>query len=596
MSHTATRPLSCCLIALACGIALGAGSIGAADTIHCLALTGGQAPGMPANVRFADIEPATIGAGGAMTFRATLEQGAGGVDASNDTGIWIVRDLGQGAAALVAREGSPAPGMPLGVTYAQIGAPGISTSGQEVAYWARLSHAGGIDDLNDRVIYRYEGGAAQPYFQTGSISFGTPQGMIAELDGFQQTPAVGLSGYPAMRGALVTSPGGVPADEALGIWTNDLNNDVVQIARAGGAAADTSGAVYDGGFSTPLVTAAGDLVYTARLRQGIGGVDASSDEGIWVRLAPNEANYLVAREGDLVGYGSVASARFDVIYPPVVSAEPRVGFRALMRPGVGGVNSTNDEALFSRCPCGALFAEARESWPAFGRIAGAALDSFSDPVFSRDGRMCFAARVRGAGIAPSNDTTIWWSDLPIQFLVMAREGDPAPGAGGVTFAEFDFRAADFWLATTDRNHLVFPATLSTGARGVWVFTPGRGVRALVKEGDSVQVSPGDTRQIVSITPRTEGYQHNGRRTNVSPDGNFIFLARLSGGATALLAVPLPVGQLGCPSDWNNDQFINSQDFFDFLVDLFDSAADINYSGTTDSQDFFDFLTAFFSGC
>ncbi|MGE3108772.1 MAG: GC-type dockerin domain-anchored protein [Phycisphaerales bacterium] len=54
----------------------------------------------------------------------------------------------------------------------------------------------------------------------------------------------------------------------------------------------------------------------------------------------------------------------------------------------------------------------------------------------------------------------------------------------------------------------------------------------------------------------------------------------------------------CPGDFNGDGFVNSQDFFDFLVAFFSLApsADFNNDGSINSQDFFDFLVAFFAGC
>ncbi len=54
----------------------------------------------------------------------------------------------------------------------------------------------------------------------------------------------------------------------------------------------------------------------------------------------------------------------------------------------------------------------------------------------------------------------------------------------------------------------------------------------------------------------------------------------------------------CPADYDHDGIINSNDFFDFLGDFFDSRgnADLNLDLQITSQDFFEFLAHFFSGC
>ena len=56
--------------------------------------------------------------------------------------------------------------------------------------------------------------------------------------------------------------------------------------------------------------------------------------------------------------------------------------------------------------------------------------------------------------------------------------------------------------------------------------------------------------------------------------------------------PIPA----CLCNWNGDDRLDSQDFFDYLTDFFQNNADFNQSGWTDSQDFFDFMNCFFEGC
>lgn len=590
--------LTALMVVRAAGIlAIGSGFGGAAmaDGIRCIALTGTQAAALPAGARFGTLDQATIGLGGSILFRGTLLPGAGGVTSANDTGLWLMPAGGPGT--LIAREGSVVDGVPFGAVYSEFGQPALDPLTGSAAFWTRLAQGNGIGPETDRAIFTYSGGAGHLYMQTGPVPYGVAEGPVADLDDYRDHPALFFAGQPCLRATLDTGAGGVPADQATGIWGPDLNNDVVAAAQQGTAAHDMpAGVLYDGNFTSPVMSRRGDIAYRGNLRRGFGGVNASNDLALWIWIPAEEVHYTLARTGDPLGHGDVAEAVLETIGAPVITAEPRVGFHGTMRIGVAGITAADDEGLFTRCPCGSVFLYAREGQQAAGMATDTVYSTFSDPVFSQDGRMMFAATLRGSQIDSGNDTSIWWSDTSVNYVMVAHEGRAAPGGNGATFANINYTAPDFWLGTTQSNQLVFSAALSTGVHGVWAFTPSRGVRCIVKEGDSVEVAPGDTRQIVSISPWTEGLLHDGRRSPVSSDGHFTFRATVTGGETGLFVADLPEPIIGCSSDWNNDSFINSQDFFDFISDFFSGTADINTSGFTDSQDLFDFLTAFFSGC
>ena len=103
--------------------------VNAADRI--VAQTGDPAPGTAG--RFSTFyvtvdgpKSPVLNNAGRIAFAATLMQDPGVVFASNDTGLW---SDGGGALALIAREGSAAPGGPAGALFRRAADPVINSSG-----------------------------------------------------------------------------------------------------------------------------------------------------------------------------------------------------------------------------------------------------------------------------------------------------------------------------------------------------------------------------------------------------------------------------------------------------------------------------------
>jgi hypothetical protein len=123
--------------------------------------------------------------------------------------------------------------------------------------------------------------------------------------------------------------------------------------------------------------------------------------------------------------------------------------------------------------------------------------------------------------------------------------------------------------------------------------------AFISSAVQVHLSNGDgtfqTHAEFPVGPRPRRFAIADFNADGAPD-----LAAANGAAdgSATVLLNLCTGTPPCTADFNNDEIVNSQDFFDFLTAFFATApeADFNNDKVINSQDFFDFLTAFFEGC
>jgi len=230
-------------------------------------------------------------------------------------------------------------------------------------------------------------------------------------------------------------------------------------------------------------------------------------------------------------------------------------------------DTTRDTAIYRD---GTLLAQEGSASPVAGRNFTSLLGR--GMAIGGTGRYVFKAQL--AGDAMSDQIII------LDGLKFVQEGDVLPavspfvlenyglasGAIGVSDAGDVLWFGDWNDADTTRDTGLFLNDVLLVQEGVTVIN-GEIVTAIASGQDAFAISP------------------NGRHV--------IFEATLASGLEGAFTIGI---DSGCLPDWNNDDQVNSQDFFDFLADFFVGTADFNTDGQTNSQDFFDFLVAFFAGC
>jgi hypothetical protein len=411
-----------------------------------------------------------------------------------------------------------------------------------------------------------------------------------------------------------------------GLWigtTNELN----LIACDGDPAPDTEdGTVYrspGGGFpSNGIPDDLGQVGFNSLLT----GIDIFHDEGIWLG-APSNVR-LLAREGDEAP-GVSDGAEFIGLSNALLALSNN-GYAAFQAFLTGtGIDSSNDEGIWLGTQADNLSLVAREGYQAPDMADGvvfSSIDYGSSRNVNDNGEVVFRARISGTGVTFENDTGFWiggphnlslalragdhipslpvgsnyerlsipsinntgeiaftswvtgvpnqwwlWAGMPDSPQLVARAGDPAPGAGvGVEFGnilypilinsngEVAFKSFMYgstlsvWAGPPGELNLIARAgdqapdalpgfnfsnigsisinangsviidsslTGSPPTSGVWLYTKTDGLRGVVVPGQSIEVRQGDIRTVsvadsVYYTQPVTGNE-DGRRSSLS---------------------------------------------------------------------------------
>jgi hypothetical protein len=301
-----------------------------------VALTGDQAPGAPPGETFNHIGHGVFNRNGDVAVLSRETTG----DQYTHRGIWM--RPGGGALELVARRGSPAPGIESGV-FRDFNSPVLSSN--NVAFGATV-----LDEEEetspDLVTGLWAAGAhglrlvALTGDQAPGLAVGTTFDGISEY-------AVNSSGQTAFWATLEpdypsqTSNGG-------GIWSEQFGTLGVVAAAGRSAPGVEPGAVF-AGFGPPVINAAGRTAFHAALEIGVGGVESERSAGIWSEGSGSLA--LVARTGALAP-GAGQGVKFEGLHALTINAAGQIAFHGSL--AGQGVHGSNDSGIWAQDASGHL--------------------------------------------------------------------------------------------------------------------------------------------------------------------------------------------------------------------------------------------------
>lgn len=301
---------------------------------------GGVVFGVPGNPSANPFLAPSINSSGRVVFSASVL--GNGVDGTNDRGVW---SDASGSLELVARKGDPAPGLGANAVLGNFGDVQIDDAGG--AAFVSFLAGSAVDATNNQVVWGSPAGVLTAFGRKGS-----PAPLIGgELFGDTVGPVTinrlgRLSFVSMLSGISVTD------NNRFSIWTN-VSGPLNLLARAGQAAPGTGPGVVFLTLNSQSINAAGEIVFDAFLRPGIGGVDASNDYGAW--STGLGGLHKVYREGDPAP-GTGPGVFFDIGITFIGNSGRAVIAAALK----GAVDASNDFGIWQEDGAGGLNLIARE--------------------------------------------------------------------------------------------------------------------------------------------------------------------------------------------------------------------------------------------
>jgi hypothetical protein len=464
---------------------------------------GEQAPGMPVGIKFDQLigNPA-LNNSGRVAFHALVA--GDGIGFDNRGGVW---SESAGALTLIARTGNHAPDVPSGVHFAGFPGPVLTDAEGRVALRGTLS-GNGVDSTNDTGIWAERNGTLTMIARGGEPAKGLPLGIsfgdVSEL-------RLNNVGQTAFMAGLQGS--GVDESNDFSIWSEG-SGMLRLVARKGDEAPGAPLGARFRGFGTGTgdffaFNSEGASAFFARL-EGTG-IDETNSTGVWAER--NGVLSLIARAG--ASAAGAVGAVFHQFGDPAIDSDAQTAFAALLTGH--GVDATNNSGIWSEGH-GALQLVARAGdavpgMPEGARFGGFFISSPSNllhPVMNSSGQTAFLGTLVGPEINEGNDTGVWVEHSGSLSLV-AREGDRAPGTPeGVVFSGFDLPVLNSAGQVAIRAFLTGDDLDQFNDIGIWAQDRSGQLRLVARNGEDIEVRPGDFRGAGSTSISGTSFNDSGQ--------------------------------------------------------------------------------------
>ncbi len=512
VSAVALAALSMCATASAQSLLVTDGEV--------LAASGNPVPGVP-NALYPNsttnwINP-VVDASGKVLFgvSAMVDDGSGMSNLTLPTNRAYIRGSNAGAMSLFLRSGDPAPGLP-GLLLNTATGPGISTGiriarNGEVMFGSWLSTGASTDDT---VLYASSAGVWQILGREGDVAAGAPgvAGCTYASGSSFNSPSQTATGLNANGDVLFKARlqgGDVVGTSNDDVWYVGQPGALQVMLREGDSLGGET--ISSLGFTLTRLNAAGQVLHDQRFSTA-----SAADDQTVLLYTPGVGNTIYLREGSpapgtlgatfnnsssnwsTTNSQQTGSSNFNSSAQFIVSLQLLGGDAAL---------GVNDMALYVCSPTGQTMVIRRgDAAPGLPGLTmetthttGTPVSMAASPCISDNGRIAFRGRVADnvlGTVTASDDTGVWAGSIGALQLVY-REGDLAPGAGGLLFGD---AAATIGPIMNASGVVLLQNRLGGTTDALYMYDANTNgpLQLVALAGDSIEVAPGSFKTVSSF--------------------------------------------------------------------------------------------------